>query len=103
MGAAQTLVFTKSENASAFIRALATGWRYRKAYETDRSVWDISKSERFGDRTIYKYLNLAYMSPKIVNAIMDSEVPAHVSLQMLFGLSSKYENFPEQERTFVQA
>ena len=50
--------------------------------------------------TIYKYLSLAYLSPRIIGAIMDSNVPTHVNLQTLFGIASKHEGFREQEAAF---
>ncbi|MDD3669211.1 MAG: hypothetical protein PHX68_02920 [Alphaproteobacteria bacterium] len=98
----QTLVFTKTENANALIRAMAMGWKYRKAYERGASVNEIRLAENKGDRTIYKYLNLAYLSPKVVGSIMDSEIPSHINLQTLFGIASKYEDFGEQEAAFFR-
>jgi hypothetical protein len=98
-----TSVLTKSENANNLIRALAYGWRYRKMYEAGTPVGEIEKQEKTAHRTIYKYLNLAYLSPCIVGAVMDSNVPAHVNLQTLFGIASKYEDFGKQEAAFFRA
>jgi len=33
---------------------------------------------------------------------MDSKIPAHITLQTLFQIASKYENFAEQERAFYK-
>jgi DNA invertase Pin-like site-specific DNA recombinase len=96
-------VLTKSENANNLIRAMAMGWRYRKMYETGKTINEIRLAENVADRTVYKYLNLAYLSPKVVSAVMNSEVPSHISLQVLFGIASKYEDFGEQEQAFFAA
>ncbi|MCL2673306.1 MAG: recombinase family protein [Alphaproteobacteria bacterium] len=95
-----TAVLTKTDNANNLILALAYGWRYRKAYEAGTGITDLEKQERRNKRTLYKYLNLAYLSPKIIGAIMDSEIPAHVNLQTLFAIASKYEDFNKQETVF---
>lgn len=46
-------------------------------------------------RTIYKYLNLAYLSPKIVNQLLNGT--RTINLQTLFEIASKNLNFEEQE------
>ena len=45
---------------------------------------------------LYKYLNLAYLSPKIVNQLLDGTLI--VNLQKLFEIASKNLSFDEQER-----
>jgi hypothetical protein len=64
-----------------------------RGHERGLNVTEMEKNERKNKRTIYKYLNLAYISPNITSAIMDREAPAHVNFQTLFGIASKYENF----------
>lgn len=76
-------ILTKSENANNLIRALAYGWRYKKLYEKGTAVQDIEKQEKVSHRTIYKYLSLGYLSPKIINTIMNSTIPPHINLQNL--------------------
>jgi DNA invertase Pin-like site-specific DNA recombinase len=98
-----TAILTKSENATNLIRALAHGWRFRKLYEIGKGVKELEKQEKMTHRTIYKYLALGYLSPKIISAIMDSNIPGHINLQTLFGLAAKYEDFERQERTFFEA
>lgn len=48
---------------------------------------DIAKQERISKRTIYKYLNLVYLSPKIVNQLLNGTLT--VNLQKLFEMVSK--------------
>ena len=85
------------------IKALAYGWKYKKAYETGIGVKALATTEKRDQRTIYKYLNLAYLSPRIINDIMDSKIPPHINLQTLFQIASKYEDFAEQERVFYES
>ena len=93
-------VFTKTENAGVLIRSLAMGWGFRKSYEQGTGIKEMARTENKHKRTIYKYMNLAYLSPCIINAVMNSEIPSHVNLQALFSIASKYENFSEQEKEF---
>lgn len=93
-------LLTKAENATMLIKALAYGWKYKKAYESGIGVKALAITEKRDQRTIYKYLNLAYLSPRIINDIVDSKIPSHINLQTLFQIASKYDNFAEQEREF---
>ena len=63
-------------------------------------VDQIKRTEHRADRTVYKYMNLAYLSPKIIGDILEGEVPAHVNLQTLFGIAEKYADFDKQESAF---
>ena len=96
-------LLTKTENATMLIKALAYGWKYKKAYESGIGVKALAATENRDQRTIYKYLNLAYLSPRIINDIMDSKIPPHINLQTLFQIASKYEDFAEQERVFYES
>lgn len=93
-------LLTKTENATMLIKALAYGWKYKKAYESGIGVKALAATENRDQRTIYKYLNLAYLSPRIINDIMDSKIPPHINLQTLFQIASKYEDLADQEREF---
>lgn len=84
-----------NENQQAIVRAFSLAWRYKEMYEEFGSVDYIINSEHMGKRTVYKYLNLAYISPKILNDVMSGK--KSINVQDLFALSSKYHNFNEQE------
>lgn len=85
-----------NDNNSLIVRAFAYAWRYKKLYECDIPTDDIAKQERISKRTIYKYLNLAYLSPRIVNQLLSGTLT--INLQTLFDISSKNLNFEEQEK-----
>ncbi len=93
-------IHTKTENANILTKALAFGWKYKKQYESGSPVEQIKRDEHRADRTVYKYMNLAYLSPKIISDILDGNVPPHVNLQTLFGIAEKYSDFEKQENAF---
>lgn len=90
-------VMTIQENNLQLMRALAYGWRYKSMFERGQNAQQIAKTEHKAERTIYKYLALAYLSPKIVSDIMDGAVPA-VDLQTLFSIAAKHMDFKAQEK-----
>ena len=57
---------------------------------------DIMKQEKMTKRTIYKYLILAYLSPRIVNQLLSWTLT--INLQALFDIASKNLSFEEQEK-----
>lgn len=99
-GGFETCILTRSENADIFIRALAVGWKHKQMYESCTCVKHIARAEKRDIRTIYKYLNLTYLSPKIINDIMDGKIPSEINLQKLFTIASKFDKFEEQENVF---
>ena len=85
-----------NDNNRLIVRAFAYTWRYKKLYESGMPTDDIAKQERISKRTIYKYLNLAYLSSKIINKLLDGALT--VNLQTLFEIASKNLSFEEQEK-----
>lgn len=85
-----------NDNNHLIVRAFTYAWRYKKLYECGIPTDDIAKQERISKRTIYKYLNLAYLSPRIVNQLLSGTLT--VNLQTLFDIASKNLSFEEQEK-----
>ena len=52
---------------------------------------EIMKQEKMTKRTIYKYLNLAYLSPRIVNQLLSGTMS--IPLQKLFEMGTKGQIF----------
>ena len=88
-----------NDNNRLIVRAFAYAWRYKKLYENGMATDDIAKQEHISKRTIYKYLNLAYLSPRIVNQILDGSLT--INLQKLFEIASKNLSFEEQEKISI--
>ena len=99
-GGCEVQLLTQSETTSMLIKALSYGWKYKKQYEAGVGIKEISKTAGRDQRTIYKYLNLSYLSPRIINTIMAGDVPANMNVQNLFQIASKYANFYDQELAF---
>lgn len=59
---------------------------------------DIAKQERISKRT-NKYLNLAYLSPKLVNQLPNGTLA--VNQQKLLDIASKYDIFEKQEGLLI--
>lgn len=93
--AGKTGLMSVNDNNRLIIRAFAYAWQYKKLYESGISTNGIAKQEHVSKRTIYKYLNLAYLSPKLVNQLLDGTIS--ISLQKLFEITSKDLCFEKQE------
>ncbi|MBT4402423.1 MAG: hypothetical protein HOD04_05225, partial [Elusimicrobiaceae bacterium] len=89
-----------SEINESLIRAISYGWRYRKMWESGMKIEDIERQESRTHRTIYKYLNLSYLSPKIIDDIFTGKNPKNLNLQDLFKLADKEMSFNKQEIIF---
>ncbi len=90
---------TESEINTHIIKALAYGWRYRKMIKEEIPIYRIEEIEKIGNRKLYKYLNLTYLSPKIIDKIMTGKL--NVDLAKLCNIASKYKDFSEQERALL--
>ena len=97
---AKTGVLSITDNNHLIVKAFATAWRYKELYERGVGIKKIARDEKRDLRTIYKYLNLAYLSPKIINSTLNGELHNHTNIQELFLIAEKYENFDEQEKVF---
>ena len=84
-----------NDNNRLIVRAFAYAWKFKKLYEKGIRMEDIMKQEKMTKRTIYKYLNLAYLSPRIVNQLLSGTLT--INLQTLFDIASKNLSFEEQE------
>ena len=61
---------TMTDNNHLIVKAFATAWKYRDMYEECGDVDAVAQTAKATPRTIYKYLDLAYMNPKIVNNLL---------------------------------
>ena len=98
--AGKTGFITIAENNHLMVRAFAYAWKYKTLYESGLSAKNIAKKEKASLRTIYKYLNLAYLSPTIVNTLLSGKKT--VPLRDLYDLASSSQIFSEQEALFLK-
>jgi hypothetical protein len=87
---------------NAMVKLLARGHRWhRKLFDgTHASIEDMAKSENISPSFVSRILRLAYLSPTIVEAILDGKYPAQLTMKDLM------EPFPMewsmQEKIFLQ-
>lgn len=98
------LVNTCSNNAltitqmnEGLIRAIAYGWKFAMAMEAGKTIKELEKESGLQRRRIYKYINLTYLSPRIIGDIFENINPNNIKLNQLLGLASSNINFLEQE------
>ena len=70
---------------NAMVKLIARGHRWhRQLFDgTHASIADIAKSENINPSFVSRVLRLAYLSPTIVEAILDGNYPAHLTMQRL--------------------
>jgi hypothetical protein len=88
---------------NAMVKLLGRGQRWhRKLFDgTHASIEDMAKSENISPSFVSRILRLAYLSPTIVEAILDGMYPAHLTMKDLM------EPFPveweSQEQIFLSS
>ena len=86
---------------NAMVKLLARGHRWhRKLFDgTHASIEDMAKSENISPSFVSRILRLAYLSPTVVEAILDGKYPANLTMKDLM------EPFPmeweRQEKLFL--
>ena len=91
-------VLSVTDNNHLIVRAFATAWKYRELYEQDGNVDNVIRSVRTSPRLFYKYLALAYLSPKIVNRLLNGKIK--MSVRDILDKASQNSNFNNQEFLF---
>ena len=68
---------------NAMVKLIARGHRWhRKLFDgTHASIEDLAKSENISPSFVSRILRLAYLSPTIVEAILDGKYPAHLTMK----------------------
>ena len=70
---------------NAMVKLIARGHRWhRQLFDgTHASIEDLAKSENISPSFVSRILRLAYLSPTIVEAILDGQFPAHLTMKRL--------------------
>ena len=70
---------------NAMVKLIARGHRWhRQLFDgTHASIADIAKSENISPSFVSRILRLAYLSPTLVEAILDGSYPAHLTMKDL--------------------
>ena len=70
---------------NAMVKLVARGHRWhRQLFDgTHASIADIAKSENINPSFVSRILRLAYLSPTIVEAILNGQFPSHLTMKRL--------------------
>lgn len=96
-GTARNILTIRQLNES-LVRALACGWQLKKRMEQGVIIRELEKEMHMTKRTITRYVNLCYLSPRIVGDILEYKNPASLTLRELMNLAEGHVDFEGQER-----
>ncbi len=86
---------------NTMIKAIARGFRWQQLLSngTYTTIEDLAAAERINPSFVSRILRLGFLSPKIVQAILDGKQPAWLTTKEL--LKPSPAEWPEQERIFL--
>ena len=96
-GSAHNILTIRQLNES-LVRALARGWQLKKISERGGGMKVLEKEVHMTKRTITRYVNLCYLSPRIVADILEYKNPASLTLRELMNLAEGQVDFERQEK-----
>ena len=99
-GTKLTWVGYKGEPNHALIRAIVTAQAWVEEIKAGQSVSDIMQAQKIPEGMIWKRIRLAFLSPKILKAIVDGTANRELSIKML----TKHDlprDWSEQEALFL--
>lgn len=100
-GTARNILTVRQLNES-LVRGLARGWQLKRLLEKAKPVRECEKASGMNKRTFARYLNLCYLSPRIVADILEYNNPRTMSLKELMNLAERESNFEAQEKAWNQ-
>ena len=95
-GSARNILTVRQLNES-LVRALARSWQLKKRMEQGIIIRELGKEMHMTKRTITRYVNLCYLSPRIVGDILEYKNPANLTLRELMNLAEGQVDFEKQE------
>ena len=96
-GSARNILTVRQLNES-LVRGLARGWQLKKMIEKGMATREWEKASGMNKRTFSRYLNLCYLSPKIVADILEYNNPRNITLRELMNLAERASDFERQDR-----
>ncbi|MDR1160125.1 MAG: recombinase family protein [Syntrophomonadaceae bacterium] len=90
-------ILTVSKMNETLVRGIAYGWKFSKEMEQGKTATELEKESGLQKRRIYKYVNLKYLSPKIVKDIFENKNPRNFRLKELLELAEQ-SCFVKQEK-----
>lgn len=96
-GSARNILTIRQLNES-LVRGLTRGWQLKKRMEQGLNIRELEKEMHMTKRTIMRYINLCYLSPRIVADILEYKNPANLTLRKLMNLAEGQLDFEKQEK-----
>lgn len=96
-GTANNILTVRQLNES-LVRGLARAWQCKKMIGIGMTSREWEKASGMNKRTFARYLNLCYLSPRIVADILEYRNPRNMSLKELMNLAEGNVNFLGQEK-----
>lgn len=93
-------ILTVRQLNESLVRGLARAWQLKKLIEKGQTTREWEKASGMNKRTFARYLNLCYLSPKIVADILEYRNPRNMSLKELMSLAERETGFSEQEKAW---
>lgn len=98
-GSARNILTVRQLNES-LVRGLSRGWQLKKMIEKGLPTREWGKASGMNKRTFARYLNLCYLSSKIVTDILEYKNPANLTLRELMDLAEGNIDFEGQEKAW---
>lgn len=76
-------------------------YRLKKISECGGGIRTLAKEVYMTKRTIMRYINLCYLSPRIVADILEYKNPANLTLRELMNLAEDHVDFEKQEKNWM--
>ena len=99
-GTKLTWVGYKGEPNHALIRAIVTAQAWVEEIKSGQSVANIMQAHKIPEGMIWKRIRLAFLSPKILQAIVEGTTNGELTIKMLTGHDLPL-NWSEQEALFL--
>lgn len=74
----------------------------KKRMEQGIIIRELEKEMHMTKRAITRYINLCYLSPRIVADILEYKNPANLTLRELMNLADRQMDFAEQKKAWSQ-
>lgn len=100
-GTARNILTVRQLNES-LVRGLARGWQLKRLLERGKSLRECEAASGMNKRTFARYLNLCYLSPRIVADILEYRNPRNMTLRELMNLAEGNMDFAAQEKAWSQ-
>lgn len=95
-GRAQNILTVRQLNES-LVRGLARAWKLKKLLEKGLTTREWEKASGMNKRNFTRYINLCYLSPRIVADILEYKNPRNLTLRELMNVAEKETIFQQQE------